>query len=78
MEENAVERELVAWLRKFDRPRSDKPSGAARRRDTRTRTRAKGDRVWRLNLWQPHEHVQRGRQPYPESVEVPEPWGPAS
>lgn len=36
-----------------------KPSGAQRRKDRRKRVLRGG--VWRLNIWQPHARVLRGR-----------------
>ncbi len=36
-----------------------KPSGAQRKKDTRKRV--KRDGVWRLDIWQPHAKVLRGK-----------------
>lgn len=35
-------------------------TGAQRRKDTRTRTLRDG--VWRLDIWQPHQRVERGKR----------------
>ena len=34
-------------------------SGAQRRKDTRTRILRDG--IWRLDVWQPHDRVKRGK-----------------
>jgi hypothetical protein len=64
MDDTPQERRLVAWLRKFDRPLSDKVSGARKRRALRYPGPYSWDRktnIWRLNIWQPHARVMRGK-----------------
>lgn len=58
MNEHAQEQQIAARFRTFDRPRSEKPSGAQRRKDTRPRTLMDG--VWRLPF-APTDRVLRGR-----------------
>lgn len=61
MNDKQKARNLIAWLRKFDRPASEKRSGAQRGKDERPRVRDLETGVQRLALWQEHPRVLRGR-----------------